>query len=134
MACDSVGQGRLPEEAVFGLPCEGCAGVSETRKVDSGERRSVPKTSRTETESARSLRSAQNAESGSPWSASRQRPRPCRLWSLLDELGLRAAGGRQALRRSTVSVSEMAVASGEDEGDLEGRFARRLCSAQWLRT
>lgn len=60
--------------------------------------------------------------------------RPCRLWSLLDELGLRAAGGRQALRRSTVSVSEMAVASGEDEGDLEGRFARRLCSAQWLRT
>lgn len=42
---------------------------------------------------------------------------PCRLWSL-DGLGLRAAGGYQALRRSTASVREMAVASGED--DLRG--------------
>lgn len=118
---------------MFGLPCEGCAGVSETRKVDSGERRSAPKTSRTEMESARSEKRPERGER-EPVVCEPAEARPCRLWSLLDELGLWAAGGRQALRRSTVSVSEMAVASGEDEGDLEGRFARRLCSAQWLRT
>lgn len=66
MACDPVGQGRLPEEAVFGLTCERCAGVSKTRNVDSGERQSAPKTGRTEMGSARSLKSAWNVESGAP--------------------------------------------------------------------